>query len=101
MWPHLLQVDQLHLATCDICVGPGVDNDTRTSSSHKDCLPLIPPSSPKPKYTYDHHNYDNNYNFNHIHCSGIQPLAATPMKCHRGEPKDPTGTAEKTALAIQ
>ena len=32
-------------------VGPGVDNDTRISSSNQDCLPLIPPRQPKPNNT--------------------------------------------------
>ena len=43
--------------------------------------------------------YDHIYN--HIHCSGIQPLAAPPMKCSRRERNDPTGTAEKKARATQ
>ena len=43
--------------------------------------------------------YDHNYN--HIHVSGIQPQAAPPMKCSQGELKDPTGTAEKKAWAMQ
>ena len=45
------------------------------------------------------HRYDHNYN--HIHSSGIQPLAEPPMKCSQGELKDPTGTAEKKAQAMQ
>ena len=64
--------------------GPGVDNDTRTSSFNKDCLPLLPPRPPKPK---------NNY----IHGSGISLLATAPTKCTRAEIKDPAGTAEKKA----
>jgi hypothetical protein len=69
-------------------VGPGVDNDTRASSFNKDCLPLLPPRPPKPKNTY-------------IHSSGIPPIATTPTKCTRAELKDPDGTAEKKAQAMQ
>ena len=75
-------------------MGPGVDNDTRTSSFNQDCLPLLPPRPPKPKHTYD-------YIYNHTHVSGIQPLAEPPTKCSRRELKDPTGTAEKKARATQ
>ena len=69
-------------------VGPGVDNDTRTSSFNEDCLPLLPPRPPKPKNTY-------------IFCSGITPLATTPAKCTRAEIKYPAGTAEKKGRATQ
>ena len=81
-------------------MGPGVDNDTRTSSFNKDCLPLLPPRQPKPKIIYNHNN-NYNHNFNHNHCRGIQPLAATPTKRSRAQIKDPTGTAEKKARATQ
>ena len=106
MWPRLLQADQLHLATCDIGVGPGVNNDTRTLSSfNKDCLSLLPPRPPKPKHMYDHHNDNDddndNHNHNHIHRIGIQPRVATPSNYCRGQIKDPTGTAEKKASATQ
>ena len=98
MWPHLLPVDQPHLAACDICVDPGVDNDTRTTSINQDCIPLSPPRPPKSKHMHDH-NY--NDNLNHIDSSGIQPLALSPTKYSRGERKDPAGTAEKEAWAMQ
>ena len=75
-------------------MGPGVDDDTRTSSFNQDCLPLLPPRLPKPKHMYDHI-------YNHTHGSGIQPLAEQPMKCSQGDLKDPTGTAEKKARAMQ
>ena len=70
------------------CVGPGVDNHSRTSPFNKDCLPILPPRPPKPKNTY-------------FHCSGVTPLAITPMKCRRAEQKDPAGLAEKKAQAMQ
>ena len=69
-------------------MGPGVDNDTRTSSFNKDCQPLLPPRPPKP------------YN-NYIHGSGIPPLATTPAKRTRAEIKDSAGTAKKKARATQ
>ena len=72
----------------------GVDNDTRTSSFNQDCLPSLPPRPPKPKHRYCH-------KYNHIHGSGIPPLAAPPTKHSQGELKDPTGTAEKKAQATQ
>jgi hypothetical protein len=67
---------------------PRVENDTRTSSFNKDCLPLLPPRPPKPK---------NNY----IHGSGIPPLATTPAKCTRAGRKDSVGKAKKKAQATQ
>ena len=70
------------------CVRPGVDNDTRTSSFNKDCLPFLPPRPPKPKNS-------------NIHCSGIPPLLTTPTKCTRAEIKDPAATAKKKAWATQ
>ena len=69
-------------------MGPGVDNDTKTSSFNKDCLPLLPPRPPKPKNIY-------------IHGSGISLLATTPSKRTRAEIKDPAGIAEKKARATQ
>ena len=69
-------------------VGPGVDNDTKTSSFNKDYLPLLPPRLPKPKNIY-------------IHGSGIPPLATTPTKHTRAEIKDPAVTAGKKARALQ
>ena len=41
------------------------------------------------------------HNYNHTHSSGIQPLVATHTKLSWGELKDPTGTAEKKARAMQ
>ena len=70
-----------------LCVGPGEDNDTRLSFNN-DCLPLLPPMQPKPKIISDD-------DYNHIHCSGMPPLAATPSKHSIMDQNYPIGTGEK------
>ena len=47
------------------------------------------------------HRYDHSYSYNHIHFSGIQPLAATHTKLSWGELNDSASTVEIKAQAMQ